>query len=300
MPERISFHDQIKRNKIKSVLLIFIIFVVFVVLGYVISYGFTPEYFFSIMIISIIISIGYILISYYKSDKIALASVRAKPASRTEHRQFYHSVESMCLASGMPMPKLYIMENEQINAFATGRDPKRSVICVTTGALKKLNKQELEGVIAHELSHVANYDIRFMTLTAVLVGMIAIFSQLFLRSLWFRGGSSRNNRGNMIIMLIGIALAIIAPIIVKLVQLAISRKREYAADASGVKFTRYPKGLADALKKISEEHPSEQTKKDVNKAIAPLFISDPFKRKIKGLFSTHPPLIERIKILERM
>lgn len=299
MPERISFHDQIQKNKIKSVFLISIIFIILVVIGYVISYGFSPEYFFSIMIISIIISIGYILISYYKSDSIALASVKAKPASRTEHRQFYNSVESICLASGMPMPKLYIMENEQINAFATGRDPKRSVICVTTGALRKLNKQELEGVIAHELSHIANYDIRFMTLTAVLVGMIAIFSQLFLRSLWFRG-DNRNNKGNAIIIIIGIALAIIAPILVKLIQLAISRKREYVADASGIKFTRYPLGLANALKKIAGENPSEQTKKNVSKAIAPLFISDPFKRKIEGLFSTHPPLTERIRILERM
>lgn len=300
MAERISFHDQIKRNKIKSVLLILIIFIVFIALGYVISYGFSPDYFFSIMIIAIITSIIYILVGYYQSDNIALGSVGAKPASNTEHRQLYHSVEGLCLASGMPMPKLYVMENEQINAFATGRDPKRGIICVTTGALKKLNKQELEGVLAHELSHIANYDIRFMTLTAVMVGMIAIFSQLFLRSLWFRGGSNRNNKGNAIIMLVGIALAIIAPLIVKLVQLAISRKREYAADASAVKFTRYTKGLIGAFKKIKNEHPSEQSRKNVNKVIAPLFISDPFKRKVSGLFSTHPDIGERIKILERM
>ncbi len=300
MAERINFYDQIKRNKIKSVLLIFSIFIVFMVLGYVISYGFGPDYFFLIMIIAIVMSILYVLIGYYKSDKIALNSVGAKPASNTAHRQFYNSVEGLCLASGMPMPKLYVMENEQINAFATGRDPKRGVICVTTGALKKLNKQELEGVLAHELSHIANYDIRFMTLVAVMVGMIAIFSQLFLRSLRFGGGNDKENRGNAILMLVGVVLAIVAPLIVKLVQLAISRKREYAADASAVKFTRYTKGLIGAFNKIKNEQPSEQTKKNVNKAIAPLFISDPFKRKISGLFSTHPDINDRIRILERM
>lgn len=296
---RVSFHDQIKRNKIKSFFLIIVVFVILIILGYVISFGFSPEYFFTIMILSIIISTSYILISYYNSDKIALASVRAKPASRTEHRQLYNSIEGLCLASGMPIPRLYVMQNDQINAFATGRNPGKSVICITTGALRKLNKQELEGVLAHELSHVANYDIRFMTLTAVLVGMIAIFSEIFLRSLWFKD-RDRDNNGNAILMIIGIILAIIAPIIVKLIQLAINRKREYAADASGVKFTRYPQGLINALKKIENEHIIPQQNKNMSKAIAPLFISDPFKRKLQGLFSTHPPIEERIKVLESM
>ncbi|MBU0962814.1 MAG: M48 family metallopeptidase [Nanoarchaeota archaeon] len=298
MSERISFYDQIRNNKIKSVLLISLIIIVFFILGYFVSYAFTPDYFFIIMILSIIISIFYVVIGYYKSDKIALASVNAKPALRSEYSQYYHIVEGLTIASGIPMPKLYVMNNEQINAFATGRDPKNSIICVTTGALKNLNKQELEGVLAHELSHIANYDIRFMTLTAVLVGMIAIIAELFLRSFWFRGSSDRDNKGNMILILIGIVFAILAPIVVRLIQLAISRKREYVADASGVKFTRYPKGLADALRKIEKDHPTENKK--INKAVAPLFISDPFKRKIQGLFSTHPPLTERIRILERM
>ena len=296
--ERISFHDQISRNKWKSFFLIVIIFLVFLLLGYVISLATEPGYFFMIMIASIIISMLYIIISYYKSDKIALASVRAVPADRRQYPQFYNSVEGLCLASGMPMPKLYVMHNQEINAFASGRNPENSVICVTTGALEKLSKQELEGVLGHELSHIANYDIRFMTLVAVMVGMIAIISEIFLRSLWFRssGGNDREGKGNAIFMLIGIILAILAPLLVQIVQLAISRKREYAADASSVKFIRSPTGLIGALKKIKNEHvPTQETKK-IPKAVAPLFISNPFKEAL----STHPSLQKRIEILERM
>lgn len=299
MVDRISFHDQIQRNKIKSFVLIILIFLVFVILGYIISFVFTQDMFFFIMILSIIISFSYIIIGYYKSDKIALASVKAREVSRQEYPQFYNSVEALTIASGMPMPKLYIMENEQINAFATGRNPENSVICVTTGSLQKLNKQELEGVLAHELSHISNYDIRFMTLTAILVGMISIAAEIFLRSLWLKNSDS-NNKGNIIFILIGIVFAILAPITVKLIQLAISRKREYVADASGVKFTRYPQGLINALKKIQKDIPSEQSSKKINKAVAPLFISDPFRRKFRNLLSTHPDIKERIEILERM
>ena len=294
MPDRISFQDQISRNKLKSFFLIFIIFAIFLALGYVIGMVYDPSFVFVIMIISIIISILYILVSYYNSDKIALASVGAKPASQNEYRQYHNIVEGLTLASGMPKPKLYIMNNPQINAFASGRDPTHAVICVTTGALEKLDKKELEGVLGHELSHIANYDIRFMTLTAVMVGMIAIISEIFLRSLWFRSGNNDDNKGNAIFMIIGILLAILAPIVVQLVQFAISRKREYTADASAVMFIRSPTGLIGALKKIKAENIPENQK--ISKAIAPLFISNPFK----GAFSTHPPLEERIKILERM
>ncbi len=300
MPERISFEDQISKNKIKSIILMAIIFIVFIILGYFISYILNPSYFFIIMIASIIISMLYIVISYYNSDKIALASVNAKPASSTAHRQLLHSVENMSLASGLPMPRVYVMESSQINAFASGRDPQHAVICVTSGALNKLNKQELEGVIAHEMSHIANFDIRFMTLTAVLVGMISIAAEIFLRSLWFKGGD-RDNKGAAILMIIGIIFAILAPIVAQLVSLAISRKREFTADATGVKFTRYPIGLASALKKIKNDHISDQDKKHYAKAMAPLFISNPFSSKKLGeLFSTHPDVDERIKRLEMM
>ena len=191
------------------------------------------------------------------------------------------------------MPRLYIMNSSQINAFASGRDPQNAVICVTTGCLEKLEKKELEGVLAHELSHVANYDIRYMTLVAVMVGMIAIISQIFLRSLWFRGGGS-DNKNNWIFLLIGILMAILAPIVVQLVQLSISRKREFASDASAVKFTRYPVGLIGALKKIQKD--AVQPEKKISKAVAPLFFSNPFR----GWGSTHPPLEKRINALERM
>jgi len=301
---RIVFHNQINSNKRKSFFLIFIIFLVFLAFGYVISLATDPGFFFIIMIAATIISILYILLSYYNSHKIALASVNAKPASQTEYRQYYHSVEGLTLASGLPMPKLYVMKSEQINAFASGRDPEHAVICVTTGALEKLDKQELEGVLAHELSHIANYDIRFMTLVAVMVGMIAIISQIFLRSLWFsggRGGGDRNNNGNAIIMIIGIALAILAPIVVQIVQLSISRKREFTADATAVKFTRTPTGLKNALKKIKNDKPIK-----VTGAINPLFMNDPAKsdatpgKKQSDFFSTHPSLDKRIALLDRM
>jgi heat shock protein HtpX len=306
MINRLSFHDQISRNKWKSFFLIFIIFIVLIALGFVIGIVLGPDFFLIIMIISIIFSLSYILIGYYNADKIALASVDAKPASEEKYRQYHHSVEGLCLASGLPKPRLYVMKDDNINAFASGRDPEHAVICVTTGALDKLDKHELEGVLGHELSHIANYDIRFMTLTAVLVGMIAIIAQIFLRSLWWNaltGGRDRKNY-NAIFIIIGIILAILAPIFVTLVQLAISRKREYAADASAVKFIRTPTGLIKALKKIDEEHPTysemDMEKKKINKAVAPLFISDPFKRKIQDLFATHPPISKRISVLERM
>lgn len=289
--KRIDFRDQISRNKYKSIFLMIIIFIVFVLFGYVISLAFEPGFFFLIMIISIIFSVSYIWISFYNSHKIAIASVGAKKASRIQYKQFYSLVEGLTIASGMPMPELYIMPSEQINAFASGRDPKNAVICVTDGALKKLDKRELEAVLAHELGHVSNYDIRYMTLTAVMVGMIAIVSQIFLRSLWFRGG---NDRDKGIFIIIGIIMAILAPIVVSLVQLAISRKREFVADASAVKFTRYPLALINALKKIQADNfPLE---KKVNKAIAPLFFSNPFGR----LGSTHPLITKRIEALERM
>jgi heat shock protein HtpX len=291
-----SFYDQISRNKRNSVILLALIFLTFVLLGYVIARIYSGS-FFIIMSCFSVFSIFYIWLGYYSSDKIALASVNAQPASPEQFRMYHNLVEGLCIASGMPKPKLYIMQSEQINAFATGRDPEHAVICVTTGSLEKLNRSELEGVLGHELSHVANYDIRFMTLAAVLVGMIAIISQMFLRSLWLRGSNDRDSKGNAILMLVGILLAILAPIFVQLVQLAISRKREFAADASSVKFTRYPTGLINALKKIGKDTIPE---KRANKAVAPLFISDPFKRKVQGLFQTHPPVIERIKVLEEM
>ena len=292
MKERIHFDDQISRNKWKSFFLIFGIFIVFLVLGYVISYAFSPGYFFIIMIASIVISILYVFISYYNSDKIAIASVHAKKAERADYKTYYSVVEGLTVASGLPKPKLYVMKSPQINAFASGRDPRHAVICVTTGALEKLDRDELEGVLAHEMSHIANYDIRFITIASVMVGMIAIISEIFLRSLWFSSGNRDDNR-NAVFIVVGIVLAILAPIVVQFVQLAISRKREYIADANAVKFTRYPGGLIKALKKIQKDSMPE---KKVPKAVAPMFFSNPFR----NLAGTHPPLEKRIEVLERM
>ena len=197
----------------------------------------------------------------------------------------------MTIASGLPMPKLYVMHSNSINAFASGRDPKHAVICVTDGALQKLEKKELEGVFAHELGHIESYDIRYMTLVSVMVGMISIISEIFLRSLWFKDNGNNNGKG--IFVIIGVILAILSPIIVAIVQLAISRKREYSADANAVKFTRYPQGLISALKKIKSENEPE---KKISKAVAPLFFANP----LKDLGSTHPDINKRISALERM
>jgi heat shock protein HtpX len=294
--KRIIFYDQISRNKRNSVFLIIGVLLVLILFGAVIGLAMGPSYFTIIMIITTIFSITYVTIGFYKSDKIALASVGAKPADHIKHRSLYHSVENMALASGLPMPRVYVMPGAQINAFASGRDPKNSVICVTEGAIEKLSKQELEGVIAHEMGHIANYDIRFMTLTAVLVGMIAILSQIFLRSLWFSSGRDKD-KSQAIFMLIGIVLAILAPIVTYLVQMAISRKREFTADATAVKFQRTPTGLISALKKIKND---SSPNKRVSKAVAPLFISDPIRMSASGLSSTHPPIDKRISVLEKM
>lgn len=295
--KRLSFREEIKRNKIQSFFLITIILVVLLTLVYSIGFALGGDYFFFIIIFGTIFSLIYVVGGYYKSADLAIASVGAKPADPSRFRQYHDLVEGLSLASGLPKPKLYIMQHSQINAFASGRDPKHAVICVTTGALDKLSKQELEGVLAHEMSHITNYDIRFMTLTAVLVGMIAIISQIFLRSLFWSslagGRNNRDNKAQLIFMVIGIILAILAPIIVMLVQLAISRKREYAADSSAVKFMRTPTGLINALKKIRHNSPMK-----VSGAVAPLFLSEP--KKETSWFATHPPLGERIKRLQRM
>lgn len=291
--QRVDFRDAISRNKRKSFFLMLIIFLVIILLGYVISMAFSPVYFTFIMIVAIIFSIIYILVGFYNSHKIAIASVKAKKASRSEYKQYYDLVEGLTIASGLPMPELYVMPSQQINAFASGRNPQNAVVCVTKGALEKLDRRELEGVLAHELGHIGNYDMRYMTLVAVMVGMIAIISQIFLRSLWFRN-SSKDNKAQIVFILIGIVLAILAPIVVYFVQLSISRKHEYSADATAVKFTRYPAGLIGALKKIKTDYSPEEKK--VSKAVAPLFFANPFK----NMSSTHPPIDDRIKKLERM
>lgn len=291
--KRVDFRDEIIKNKRSSVILMIGIFFVIVLLGYVISQAVGEGYFFIIMIFAIIFSLSYILLGYYNSDKIAIASVGAHLARGDKYRDYHNLVEGLALASGLPKPKLYVMNSSQINAFASGRNPANAVICVTTGALEKLERRELEGVLAHELSHVANYDIRYMTMVAVMVGMVSIISQIFLRSLWFNSSGSNDNK-NGIFLLIGIILAILAPIVVYFVQLSISRKREYSADASSVKFTRYPDGLIGALNKIGNDKVNKENK--IPKTVSYLFFANP----LKGMSSTHPALKDRISKLKSM
>ena len=250
--------------------------------------------------ISIILIVIYTYSSYRFGDRVVLSTTNAKPANSIEHQYLLDTVEGLSIASGIPAPKAYVIENQDLNAFATGRNPENASIAVTTGLISTLNRQELEGVIAHEISHIKNRDILFMTLVAVLVGLAAILSQLIIRSMWFGGQRNRRDkRGGLIVIvfIVGILLAIFAPIATRLVQLAVSRKREYLADASGVSITRYPEGLASALEKIADKN---QGRIKVSDAVSHLFFVDPQKSSLDSLFATHPPIRERIKKLRQM
>ncbi len=238
--------------------------------------------------------------SYYYSDKLVLATTNAKQIKKEDSPNYYRTVENLCIAAGLPMPKVYIMEEASPNAFATGRDPKHAVVCATTGLLKTLSGAELEGVISHELSHIKNYDIRVLGIVAILVGFIAILSDLFIRASFY--SDSRENRGNTVFLVLAIVFAILSPIAATLIQLAVSRKREYLADAQGALLTRYPEGLASALEKLAKD---KTAPKNASNATAHLFIENPFdNRKVKNfftsLFNTHPPLEDRIRILRSM
>ncbi|QQS23421.1 M48 family metallopeptidase [bacterium] len=258
----------------------------------------------AILIGAVIFSSVSALISYYYSDKITLAISGAQQIDLKTQPQLYQLVENLTITAGLPMPRVYIIEDTALNAFATGRNPTNAVICVTTGLLQRLDKTELEGVLAHELSHIGNYDIRFMTLVVVLVGVITLLADWMLRLSLFGAGDDDNNNKNPIFMLIGIVLVIVSPIIAMLIQLAVSRKREFLADASGALLTRYPEGLASALEKIAgDKEPLEAA----NKATAHLYISNPLKEHegdsqswFASLFNTHPPIEERIKRLRGM
>lgn len=291
-------YNQIDSNKRQSVLLMMIFIAVIIGLGYVFDkvWG-AGDY--SYVIFAVLLSFGMTAISYFQGDKIALWSTDAKPITKTDSHYLYRMIENLAITSGAPTPKIYIIEDSAINAFATGRKPDMASIAVTRGAIEKLQNEELEGVLAHELSHIKNYDIRFMTLVVVLVGAIAILSNIFLRSQWLPRRNDREG-GNIgaIFMIVGIVLAILSPIIAELIKLAISRRREYLADASGALLTRYPEGLARALEKIAAQN---QPMKNANQATAHLFIANPFSgKKISSLFSTHPPVQDRIKKLREM
>ena len=295
-------YEQIARNKWKSFFLI--IFFLCLIFGLSWVFGELTGWGSHGLVIAVIIAVAMTFGSYYASDKIVLAISRAKPVKKEDYPYLYNVVEGLAIAAGLPKPRCYIIDDTAPNAFASGRNPKNSVIVVTKGLLEKLNRAELEGVIAHEMAHVKNYDILIQTLAVVMVGIVALLSDWILRTLfWGRGrrrSDSKGRGGAEIFIVVGLVLAVLSPMIAQFLRLAISRKREFLADANGAFLTRYPPGLASALKKLAaDREPLEAA----NKATAHLYIVNPlkdFKGKVNKLFSTHPPVEERIVALEKM
>lgn len=299
-----TLYSQAESNIRKTWLLITAFLVLIILLGWLFSEILGAYW---ILYLAVAFSVLTSFFSYWYSDKVVLAMTKAKPMQKKDNPELYRSVENLCIASGLPLPKIYILQEAQLNAFATGRNPEHAVIAVTTGLLQRLDRVELEGVIAHELSHIKNKDMLVQTMVVVLAGMIAIASHLFLR-ISFYGGISRqrSSRGSgnagAVLLILGLIAAILAPIAASLLRLAISRKREFLADTSGALLTRFPDGLARALEKISAD-PTPM--KRANNSTAHLFISSPFKGKqqrnwFTKLFLTHPPIEKRIKALRGM
>ncbi len=300
-------YEQISANKRKTVLLIFLFVLLLSAVGFAVDY-FLRGGVVGIVIVAIIVIISS-FVSYFNSDKVALAMAHAKPADPQQYARYHNLVEGLCIASGLPKPRLYIVDDPAPNAFSTGRNPKHAAIAVTTGILDKMNRVELEGVLAHELSHIRNYDVLVMTLAVTMVGIIALLSDFFLRIMFWTGGrggrdDNNNNPLGIVFAILGFVLLIFAPIIAALMQMAVSRKREYLADASGVQLTRYPPGLISALEKLKDDHTATHF---ASKATAHLWIEEPLdKESNKGetkwnhLFDTHPPIDDRIHALEQM
>jgi heat shock protein HtpX len=296
-----TLYTQAESNNRKTWLLITTFLIFIIALGWLFSY-LLDNYIF--LIAAVIIAFLQSFLSYWHSDKIILAMTHAKPIEKKDNPELYRIVENLSIAAGLSLPKIYIIEERQPNAFATGRDQNHAIVAVTRGLLEKLDRAELEGVIAHEFSHIGNKDMLLGTVIIILVGIVALLSNLFLRiSFWggIRRRDSRNSSGQ-IMMILGIAAAILAPIVAALIRLAISRKREFLADATGALLTRYPEGLARALEKISADSTPLKT---ANTSTAHLFISSPFKGNqsqnwFTKMFMTHPPVEERIKALREM
>jgi len=294
-----TIYTNAESNIRKTWMLISVFLVIIIGFGWIFSQVFQNP---AILIYAVIFSLLMNVISFWYSDKVVLAITQAKPIKKEDNPELYRVVENLCITAGLPAPRIYILNEDQPNAFATGRDKNHAVVAVTRGLLEKLDKTELEGVLAHELSHIGNKDMLLMTMVVVLVGFIGIISNFFTRSLFFGGLGRRNNResGQMgsILAIVGIVLAVLAPIVAMLIQLAISRKREFLADASGVLLTRYPEGLARALEKIGAD---KSPMKVASTSTSHLFISNPLKgQSFLGLFSTHPPIEERVRALRQM
>ena len=280
----------------KTWLLISLFLILIIAIGWVVSLAFRNP---AILYVAVGFSLIMNILAYWYSDKIALSIARAKPVQRRDLPELYNIVENLSITAGLPLPRLYIINEPQINAFATGRNPKNPAMAVTTGALQKLNRTELEGVLAHELSHIGNRDILVSTIAVVLSGVIAMIADIFLRMLFWSDG---DRKGGAIVLIVALVAAILAPFAAMLLRMSVSRKREFLADASGALLTRYPEGLASALEKIGQDANLMRSASD---ATAHLYISNPFKGKEKKswfvrLFMTHPPIEERIKILRGM
>ncbi len=299
-----SFYDEIGRNRRDSLLLVVVLSLVVLALAFSVSYLFAPEYLILVLPITIVFMLVYSYGSYMYGDQVVLSSTGAVPAEGPEYQYLRDAVEGVSIAAGIPPPKVYVIPSEEVNAFATGRDPEHASVAVTTGLMGVLDRQELEGVVAHEVSHVRNRDVSFMTLVAVLVGLAAILSHVILRTYRFRavaggrGRRGRRERGlDVAILAVGFFLAIFAPILTRIVQFAVSRRREFLADASGAEMTRYPEGLASALEKIMGHNRGEM---DVSEAVSHIFFVDPNRSALDALYATHPPVEERIRRLREM
>jgi heat shock protein HtpX len=301
--QHVNVYDAIAANRWRTWLMIAVFIVLVSVLGFVLGeLWFRGGGVFALPLALAISSVSA-LGSYFAGDKIVLSMSQAHEVSAEQEPQLHHVVEELAIGAGIPKPRLFVIEDSAPNAFATGRDPKHSSVAVTRGLLDKLDRSELQGVLAHELSHVRNFDIRVMLIVAVLLGMAAMLSDWIFRTMFWGGRGRDRDRGGgaaAILLVIGIVLAILTPIIAQLIQLAVSRQREYLADASGALLTRYPQGLASALAKIAADKEALEV---ANKATAPLYIANPLKDApafMDGLFDTHPPIPERIKRLQAM
>lgn len=301
MPKQLLLEDHIRKNKRDTIVIC--TFMALLFLGVIFAFGFI--YFGNIyiaLLFGLPVAIVYVLVTYSFSVQTVISAAKARPANRQkrEEKLLIYKVEEIAIAAGLPTPKVYVQDSEYINAFATGRKPEESIICMTTGALDKLNSTELEGVIGHEMSHIKNHDILVATVTIGVVGAIALIAEILWYSMFFGGaGRGRRDDGSALILVLAIVFIILAPIFSRLTYFAISRRREYLADSNGAYLTRNPDGLAQALEKIKNDAPREKPKG--SRTVAPLYIANPFKKMThKSIWSTHPPIDERIRRLNEM
>ena len=303
-------YNSVAKNKRKTVIFMIGFIIMISVVVFAITYYMNEGNAFLFTALALVFTVGSCYYSYYNSDKLVLKMSHARPVDKLKEPYLFNTIEGVAMAANVPVPAMYVIESDMLNAFATGRDPEHSAICVTRGLLEALNREELEGVIAHEMSHIKNYDVLLSTIIVVLAGTLVFLSRIFMRASFFGGsrGKSNNNKDNngagAIVAIVGLILMILAPIFATLVQLALSRNREYLADASAAQILGYPLGLASALKKLQQaSDPKKAQKEDfANSANAGLFIINPLEKNLNAssMFSTHPPLAERIKRLEAM